>query len=61
MVKIVPELCEINHLYHPLHSRIKNIHVVILRDHKYSQELTPQFFSYVACHMRLIPPPKVAN
>ncbi|KAG5613603.1 hypothetical protein H5410_024884 [Solanum commersonii] len=57
-VKIAPELYEIDHLYPSLHFGIKNTLAVILRDHKYPQELTPQIFVDVASHVELILPPK---
>ena len=57
-VKIAPKLCEIDHLYPPLHFGIKNTPAVIPGDHKYPKELTLQIFSDMASHMGLIPPPK---
>lgn len=44
MVKIVPELCEIDQLYHLLYFGIKNAPVFVSRDHKSPQELTTQIF-----------------
>jgi len=57
-VKIATAIYEIDHLYPSLHFGIKNAPAVILRDHKYPQELTPQIFVDVASHVGLILPPK---
>ena len=57
-VKITPELCKIDHLYHLLHFGIKNTPDIILRDQIYPQELTPDIFIDLASHVRLILSPK---
>ena len=53
-----PSIIQNRSLYPPLHFWIRNTLIFILGDHKYPQELTPNFFSDLACHMRLIPPSK---
>ena len=42
-VKITPKLCEIDHLYPPLHFGIKNTPAVFPGNHKYPQELTAKY------------------
>lgn len=61
MIKIISKLYKIDYLYFLSYFEIKNIIVIISKDHKYLQKLTFQIFTDVTSHVELIPPPKCCH